>query len=338
MSLPDLGTFDALTFYRYRVDLRLERVLDIPAPQRAVLWRGAFGDVFRGLVCHDISLACETCPLRSACPFPRVFAPTIPADRPAILRLRDPPRPFVLTDPHPAAPSLPAGESVLLGLTVVGTAVTELPYFVVSLRRLGSEGVGRSQVRFRIDSVRCADASDMPGPTVFEHGSDLVRPVRIALRARDLARPGDTSATRIRVRFVTPTELRSGEDGAATEAKADPTLPEPPSFGTLIRRTRNRVGALATFFGEGPIAHDAGALGPLADSVTLVQAELTHTRMLRRSSRTGQRHPIGGVLGSVVYQGEAIAALMPWLRLAESLGVGKHATFGNGRIAVEVLG
>jgi len=28
---------------------------------------------------------------------------------------------------------------------------------------------------------------------------------------------------------------------------------------------------------------------------------------------------------------------MPWLRLAEALGVGKHATFGNGRIAVEVI-
>jgi CRISPR/Cas system endoribonuclease Cas6 (RAMP superfamily) len=29
---------------------------------------------------------------------------------------------------------------------------------------------------------------------------------------------------------------------------------------------------------------------------------------------------------------------MPWLRLAEALGVGKHATFGQGRIAAEVLG
>jgi hypothetical protein len=29
---------------------------------------------------------------------------------------------------------------------------------------------------------------------------------------------------------------------------------------------------------------------------------------------------------------------MPWLRLAEVVGVGKYATFGNGRIAVDVLG
>jgi CRISPR/Cas system endoribonuclease Cas6 (RAMP superfamily) len=57
----------------------------------------------------------------------------------------------------------------------------------------------------------------------------------------------------------------------------------------------------------------------------------------RRSARTGERHPVNGVLGAAVYEGTGIAAAMPWLRLAEALGVGKHATFGNGRITVEVL-
>ncbi len=116
----DIGAFDPLTLYRYRVELRLARALLVPSHRRAVLWRGAFGSVFRALVCHDLALACEACPLRAACPFPRVFAPSIPAGRPEIARLRDPPRPFVLADPHPLSPSLPAGEPVTLGLTLVG--------------------------------------------------------------------------------------------------------------------------------------------------------------------------------------------------------------------------
>lgn len=327
----DIGAFDALSLYRYRVELRFQRALHASAHRRAVLWRGAFGSVFRALVCHDVTLACEACPLRAACPFPRVFAPSIPAGRPEIARMRDPPRPFVLVDPHPASPSLPAGEAVTLGLTLVGAAVAELPYFVVALRRLGSEGIGRERARFDVEAVRCADASGMAGPTVFEGGSDIVRPVRVPLRARDLLRPGDDAAKRARVQFVTPTDLRA-------EAAAGAAASEAPSFGTLVRRARGRAGALATFFGEGSIAHETAELGVRADSVVLERAELARSATMRTSSRTGQRHPIGGVVGSAIYAGEAIAEAMPWLRLAEALGVGKHATFGNGRIVVDTLG
>lgn len=327
----DIGAFDPLTLYRYRVELSLARPLLVPAHRRAVLWRGAFGSVFRALVCHDLALACEACPLRAACPFPRVFAPSIPAGRPEIARLRDPPRPFVLADPHPAAPSLPAGEALALGLTLVGTAAAELPYFVVALRQLGSEGIGAERVRFEVEAVRCADASGMAGPVVFERGSDIVRPARLPLRARDLMRPGDATAKRVRVQFVTPADLRA-EGAAGAESGG------PPSFGTLVRRARGRAGALATFFGEGAIAHEAVELGVLADSVALERAEVARAGTMRTSARTGQRHAIGGVVGSAIYGGDAIAEAMPWLRLAEMLGVGKHATFGNGRISVDVVG
>lgn len=74
------------------------------------------------------------------------------------------------------------------------------------------------------------------------------------------------------------------------------------------------------------------------DGVVLDRAEGGRTQANRTSARTGQRHPIGGVVGSVIYAGDAIAEMMPWLRLAEVLGVGKHATFGNGRVEVTPLG
>lgn len=324
---------DPLVFYRYRVEVTLAQRFDVPAHQRAVLWRGAFGAVFRSLVCHDEDLMCEVCPLRSACPFPRVFAPSIPEGRPEILRLRDPPRPFVLIDPQPEAATLAAGVPLALGLTVVGTAVVDLPYFVVALRRLGDVGLGRTRVRFRVDSVRCLDADAMPGAIVYALGTDVVRPARAALRARDLARPGDAAARRARVRFVTPTDVR-GTAAPGTEA----TPGDGPAFGILVRRARDRAGALATFFGGGPLGGDPRALGTLADGVRTVSSEIGRVDLARRSSRTGQRHALGGVVGAAIYEGEGVAAAMPWLRVAEVLGVGKHATFGQGRIAVEVVG
>jgi hypothetical protein len=331
MPAEDLDALDSLPLHRYRVELVLERPLDIPAHQRAVLWRGAFGAVFRSLVCHDLNLACEACSLRAVCPFPRVFAPSVVEARLAIARLRDPPRPFVLSDPHPAAPSLPSGEPLALGFTVVGTAVAELPYFVVALRRLGDDGIGRGHTRFRVEAVRCVDAAGLSGESVYTRGSELVRPIRQPLRARDLMRPGDHAAARARVTFVTPTDVRGGSKEATTSHEA-------PTFGNLVRRARDRAGALATFFGSGPLGHDPRAIGAAADSVTVARAEIARREMARRSARTGQRHPVGGVVGAVVYEGAGVAVAMPWLRLAEALGVGKHATFGNGRIEVDVLG
>src|SRR5262249_1708710 len=77
--------------------------------------------------------------------------------------------------------------------------------------------------------------------------------------------------------------------------------------------------------------------------VRLGPAEVRRATLSRRSARTGGGPPGGGapgagMVGAAFDGGAAVAGAMPWLRLAAVLGVGKHATFGNGRIAVEVLG
>jgi hypothetical protein len=319
-----VGSLQSLPFFKYRIDFRLAHALVLDPARRAVLWRGALGAVFRSLVCHDVQLACDTCPLESSCPYPRVFAPRL-AD-PAIARLRDPPRPFILRDPQPESASLPSGELLSLGLTLVGNAVLQLPYFITALRLLGEEGVGRTQARFRVDAVHSLDAVGVPAGRVFERGSDLVRPVRAPINVAQLMRPGDPSASKLRVRFVTPTDLRGGDNAA-----------EVPPFGRLVRRARDRISALATFFAAPLTGLDLRAVGESADSVTVAASELGVKSVARTSARTGQRHDVGGTTGFVIYEGAAIGAAMPWLRLAESLGVGKHATFGSGCISTEVL-
>ncbi|HVY47940.1 MAG TPA: CRISPR system precrRNA processing endoribonuclease RAMP protein Cas6 [Minicystis sp.] len=234
----------------------------------------------------------------------------------------------MLADPNHAAPALPARTATGLGVTLVGTAVVELPYFVVAVRRLGDDGIGPSRVRFRVRAVRSVDAAGIAGDVVYEHGSDLVRPVRAPLRAGDLTRPGDGSARRARVRFTTPTDVRG--NGSVPGAA--------PSFGALLRRARDRASALATFFGDGPIDVDARRLGEIADAVATRSSDVSEAGIVRRSSRTGDRHEVSGVVGSAVYEGDALGELLPWLRVAELIGVGKHATFGAGRIGVDVLG
>ena len=274
-------SWEHLPVYRYEVRLSLELPLHEDAARRSILWRGAFGEVFRSLVCHDITLACAACPLRTRCPFSCIFSPAIPAGRPDIARLRDPPRPFVLHDPRPEMPELPAKTPLRLTFTLVGSAVAGLPYFVVTMRRLGERGLGRLRTRFDVLGVQALGPDGLPSGDVYLPGAD-VRLIETPVTAPTLARPGDEHAKRIRVRFRTPTDAR-GRDEPPGDA---------PTFGTLLRRARDRASALATFFGTGPLLPDSRSIGAAADEADRVatqRAEVTSETHMRRSRRTGER-------------------------------------------------
>jgi hypothetical protein len=55
----------------------------------------------------------------------------------------------------------------------------------------------------------------------------------------------------------------------------------------------------------------------------------------RRSSRTGQTHPIGGFQGTVEYTGP-LDEFLPYLEAARWTGVGRQAVWGKGEIAVSI--
>lgn len=291
-----------------------------------MLWRGAFGSVFRNLVCHDSGLDCHQCMLRTACPYPAIFRPELALGGIPISRLREPPRPFVFSDPLPESSELPSRSPLSLGLAVVGSAYRLLPHFAATLKRLGEEGIGHKRVRFHLESIHTVDPSGLPREEVYRSDMSVVHAAALGMTAAQLERPGDRQAKRILVRFRTPTLLRS--EGAAQDN---------PSFGVLFRRVRDRVSALATFFGESPLDIDAKGLGDLADNVGTLHSDFSRFSWIRTSARTQQRHPIQGVVGEAMYEGDELGQLMPWLRMAELLHVGKHATFGNGKIEVTVM-
>lgn len=319
-------SLDGFPVFRYSVRFVLDRPLEVLPQGRGVLWRGAFGVVFRRLVCHDVELDCIECMLRAACPYPVVFRPEVTLPELPIARLREPPRPFVLVDPLPESSALPARSPLSLGMTVVGSAHRLLPHFAATFKRLGEQGIGRKAVRFRLEAIEALDGSGIPRAEVYRAEQSVIRQSSIGITAADLERPGDHQAKRVLVRFRTPTLLRS--EGAAQEN---------PSFGVLFRRVRDRVSALATFFGEKPLDFDARGLGELADTVETRHSSFSRFGWNRTSARTQQRHPIQGVVGEAIYEGDALGELMPWLRLAELLHVGKHATFGNGKVEVQVM-
>ncbi len=83
-------------------------------------------------------------------------------------------------------------------------------------------------------------------------------------------------------------------------------------------------------------AIDFRGLAERARSVETVRGGLRRVAIERKSSRTGQRHDIGGFIGSAEYEGD-LAESVPYLEAASWTGVGRHCTWGNGQIAVKIL-
>jgi hypothetical protein len=132
----------------------------------------------------------------------------------------------------------------------------------------------------------------------------------------DLGKP--EPARSVVIRFVTPTELK----GAAEY---------PAAFPVLFARIRDRVATLRRLYGEAPVMADFRGLGERARHVRTVTVNLTQRQLLRRSSRTGEVHGIGGFVGKAEYSGD-LAEFAPWLRAACWTGVGRHTVWGNGEI------
>jgi len=352
----------------------------IPGPILANVLRGALGITFRKLVCPDgwLDHDCHPCPIYAECAYGQVFAPTPPADATQLRLQQDLPRPFVIEPPglHPDEPVTDAG--LTFRLMLFGTAIERLPYFISTLDRLGHDGLGRDRVPFHIEQIlACHPTGD---EVLYTGDSTTVRLPRRTISTDDLlsqpfpmqplpavpsplsgerVRGGTTedhepsavnqttpdeqaaSPLRLRLHFLTPLLLKSGSglDSLGHRIPAQEIRDCPP-FGVILRRLRDRLSALCTFFGE-PWRHpDFAAIGADADRVTLMDSQTVWLTRSRRSTRTGDAHEISGLVGHATYEfpDEAtLAGLSPLLKIGELLHVGKHAPWGNGAVQVTRL-
>jgi hypothetical protein len=127
------------------------------------------------------------------------------------------------------------------------------------------------------------------------------------------------------IQFLTPTFLR-----------ADGEVVRRPEFHHVFKRLRDRINALSTFYGDGPLDVDFRGLGERAERVPTVSSKIEWVDRFRTSSKTHQRHQLSGFVGECTYEfpslesGISNVELLQWLALGELVHVGKHTAWGNG--------
>ena len=280
-------------FFRFRFHFRALDCVHFPAGKSSNVVRGAFGTLLR----------------QSAAPqdYARLFEPgTALGKSPS--GLADWPRPLVFRAAHLDGLTVPPDAAFFLDVHVFDLRRPVLPLLRAAFAELARCGIGPGRGRARLEWVEQLDLTDRAQPVTDQPAS----PATLNLL------PDSTPTTRAVLWFITPTELKS--EGETIDR---------PEFPALFGRLRDRISTLRSLYGPGPLTIDFGATGERAAAVRLFRSEVHWERVIRRSGRTGQVHPLGGFTGEAEYHGD-LAEFLPWLRAGRWVGVGRHTVWGKG--------
>lgn len=306
--------------YPLRFSFAARESVHFPPGKSANLLRGAFGSIFRRIACVPHCAGARDCEIRASCPYARMFEPSALAGGPS--GLADWPRPFVFRATHLDGRTVKASETFSFDLNLFDMGSPAIAYLVLAFAQLAHEGLGPRRGRANLTEVSQVGESGEQVARIYD-GESLLLQQSAAPMELSLELPPER-VERVRVRFVTPTELKSGQQ-----------LTQRPEFGVLAARIRDRLSTLKKLYDDGPLEIDFRGFGERAAGVRMARCEIRRVEVERRSSRTGQVHPIGGFVGEAEYEGE-LSEFMPYLRAAKWTGVGRQTVWGKGE--VEVVG
>lgn len=332
--------FEWLSRFRLAVlefDLEVKDTLILPAFKGSTL-RGAFGHVFRRITCVNRTKdakECSDCSLSQVCPYHYVFesSPMWGSSEELegpLSNYEDIPRPFVIEPPSDTREVYEPGESLVFRVILIGNGIEFFPYFIVTFRELGEDGIGKDRRRgigrFCLKRVKGVTPSEehllydgQEGKVYnvkqfwfsaeeayhhwlrsnYEAPSEAGQTNAMGKRSDNVStvttgrdKTGQTTAEgRLIVGFETPCRL-----------KYERHLIDVPEFHILIRNLLRRISALARF--HHTFQPDIDFKGVIESSlrVRLIQNRTRWVDWERYSARQSSRMKLGGIMGVAVYQ------------------------------------
>lgn len=132
-------------------------------------------------------------------------------------------------------------------------------------------------------------------------------------------KPPTRIPNRLRLRFFTPIRIR---------VKGD--LQTSLSFELLVQNLLRRVSMLTAVHGERCLELDYRGLIERAGAVRTIDSKLRWWDLERYTNRQEGKLRVGGLIGEVKYEGDAIGEFLPLLVAGELLNIGTGTSFGLG--------
>jgi hypothetical protein len=311
-----------MLFGRYGFTCTLETDAELPY-YKGSTFRGAFGIALKQVVCALKQQECAACLLNSKCVYTSIFETPLSKDI-NDTRIAARPHPFVIEPPLTIKTHYPAGSSFKFSLLLMGEANHFLPYFVYAFEQMGKIGIGKKingrRGRFVLENIQSGDA------VIYTSASQKLS-MNGNLTNLGLRFPESPHETPFRLKLTLETPFR---------LKFDNRLQAGLPFHLLVRAMLRRVSSLMNAYGDGEPALDYPGLVRMAETVEIVDNNLSWYDWERYSFRQDEKMLMGGMAGDVTYEGK-IGEFLPLIEFCEQVHLGKQTTFGLGKIKTEQI-
>jgi len=312
---------EKLSFRKFELSLESVEDLLVP-PYKGAMFRGAFGMAFRRSVCATGLPECHGCQLKNNCIYFSYFETEMPVE--GIHFLEGPqkvPHPFVLHPPASSAVVFPAGYRFKVGVTLIGNAVVNLPYFVHTFRKLASEGLGKGKRKAELLFVE--DITSPERIEIYNSKEGRIKPGHPAVTVSELISVIPDHVKRISLDFNTP--LRMQHHGKVLQKKEEIDIRK------LVSLARRRLMALSYLYCDAAPEKEPRHTG---GEITIVSNTMNFFDWERFSNRHHKKINMGGFLGKMVLEGE-LNDIAPVLLAGSYLNIGKNTLFGLGQYTIK---
>lgn len=286
-------------------------------------FRGLLGHAMKRVVCPLKREDCSSCILCSTCTYALTFETSHALPTPENARVSAPPHPMVLEPPLTEKREFKKGDTLECGLLLFGTINQSLAHFICAFDQMGKIGIGKKVDGKRAGFVleRVSSGKDI---LFLKESSAVSIPEPLNINFDFSLNNSDTifSARRLKVQMITPLRILKGNDG-----KADL------SFSLLLKAMIRRNTSLLNAYGQGEPKEDYPMLVKRAEAVKTVEKLFCWTDWERYSNRQERKMFMGGLTGSVIYEGDftPFAGIMT---MSQQVHVGKNTAFGLGKIKI----
>ena len=285
-------------------------------------FRGVFGQALKKVVCALKNQEYEQCLLKQRCVYAQVFETQALSGEEKDKRIAARPHPYVIEPPLSTATSFVNNDPFNFDLLLFGDINNSLAYFIYAFEQMGNIGIGKringKRGRFSLEEVRCGD-------TLLYSWSDSILRNESNNKIMKLAAPQYLGHGRLSLHLITPLRLKF-------ENRLRAELP----FHVLVRAMLRRVSSLFSCYGEGEPDLDYREMVKRAQDVKIVNSGLEWYDWRRYSFRQDKSMLMGGMSGTVTYEGD-IGEYLPLVDICSEVHIGKQTSFGLGKIKAEVF-
>jgi len=265
-------------------------------------FRGVFGAALKRIVCALKREDCKDCILAERCLYSQVFETSSSL-----------PHPFVIEPPLTTDTYFEEGSPFKFSLLLFGEANRNLPYFIYAFQQMGKIGIGKKvkgkRGRFLVQSVKMGHELVYDG----KEGKIIMKdPPELNLNHAPQETQQDIS--RVKLFIITPLRIKFQNRFTAE-------LP----FHVLVRAMLRRVSSLYNAYGQGEPPLDYRGLVHRAKSVRSTESDIRWFDWKRYSGRQDRSMLMGGIVGSITYEGE-IGEYLPLLDFCARVHLGKQTT------------